>query len=36
MNPEDAKRLDRKDGEMVTVKSRRGEIDIRSGYTDGI
>jgi len=33
MNPEDAKRLDRKDGEMVTVKSRRGEIDIRVRIT---
>ncbi len=36
MNPEDAKRLDRKDGDMVTVRSRRGEIDIRVRITPNI
>jgi formate dehydrogenase alpha subunit len=33
ISPEDAKRLDIKDGETVTVKSRRGEIDIRARVT---
>lgn len=36
MNPEDAQRLERKDGDMVTVTSRRGEIDIRVRITPAV
>jgi predicted molibdopterin-dependent oxidoreductase YjgC len=33
INPKDAKKLDIKEGETVTVRSRRGEVDIRARIT---